>query len=82
MVSVLNGLVKGLTSGYLVMRNGCIHGNALLVGCVYFNFFYLFNFVFFFQKFQEHYHDNYGIKTLLFPNETGKKRVRCFYKHR
>ena len=72
MVSVLNGLVKGLTSGYQVIRNGM---------CV-FQFFLFVYFVFFFQKFQEHYHDNYGIKTLLLPNETGEKRVRYFYKHR
>ena len=31
---------QGLTSGYLVIRNRCIHGNGLLVGCVYFNFFF------------------------------------------
>ena len=54
----------------------------MVMGYLWDVFFYLFNFVFFFQKFQEHYHDTYRIKTLLLPNETGKKRVRCFYKHR
>ena len=37
MVSFLSGPVKGFTSGYQVIRNGCRHGKGKVVRYVYFN---------------------------------------------